>query len=107
MATTPPTKRKEAPSEPFKRVLAPAMRAISGEAELDVSFGAGKPEVTGTSAQLMEPPRAPSAKDIAIIRGWADSLSLRRVRAAPCSKRPSAPASRRWAPRVCPAWQKT
>ena len=76
MAIAPPIKRKEAPSEPFKRVLAPAMRAISGEAELEVSFGAGKPEVTGTSAQLQEPPRAPSPKDIAVIRGWADSLAL-------------------------------
>lgn len=73
---SPPTKRKEAPSEPLKRVLAPAMRAISGEAELDVSYGALRPEVTGTSVQLTEPPRAPSAKDIAVLRGWADSLAL-------------------------------
>jgi cobaltochelatase CobT len=73
---TPPTKRKEAPSEPLKRVLAPAMRAIAGEAELDVSFGPGKPDITGHSAQLTEPPRAPSPKDIAVIRGWADSLAL-------------------------------
>ena len=72
----PPNKRKEAPSEPLKRVLAPAMRAISGEAELDVSYGALRPEVTGNSAQLTEPPRAPSAKDIAVLRGWADSLAL-------------------------------
>jgi cobaltochelatase CobT len=76
MATTPPTKRKEAPSEPLKRVLAPAMRAIAGDAELEVSFGAAKPEASGTSVQLQEPPRAPSAKDIAVIRGWADSLAL-------------------------------
>ncbi|MEQ1653607.1 MAG: cobaltochelatase subunit CobT [Hyphomicrobium sp.] len=76
MATTPPTKRKEAPSEPFKRVLAPVMRAISGEAELDVAFGPGKPEVAGNTAHLTEPPRAPSPKDIAVARGWADSLAL-------------------------------
>ena len=72
----PPTKCKEAPSEPLKRVLAPVMRAIAGESELEVSFGAGKPDATGKSIQLQEPPRAPSAKDIAIIRGWADSLAL-------------------------------
>jgi cobaltochelatase CobT len=76
MATTPPTKRKEAPSEPLKRVLAPVMRAIAGEAELEISFGAGKADVTGTSVQLQEPPRAPSAKDIAVLRGWADSIAL-------------------------------
>ncbi|MGB4866612.1 MAG: cobaltochelatase subunit CobT [Hyphomicrobium sp.] len=73
---TPPNKRREAPSEPLKRVLAPAMRAIAGEAELNVSFGPGKPEITGHAAQLTEPPRAPSPKDIAVIRGWADSLAL-------------------------------
>jgi cobaltochelatase CobT len=73
---TPPTKRKEAPSEPFKRVLGPTMRAVSGDAELEISFGAIRPEVTGHSAQLMELPRAPSLKDIAVARGWADSIAL-------------------------------
>jgi cobaltochelatase CobT len=73
---TPPTKRKEAPSEPLKRVLAPVIRAIAGEAELDVAFGAGRPEATGKSIQLQEPPRAPSAKDVAVLRGWADSIAL-------------------------------
>ena len=76
MATTPPPKRKEAPSEPLKRVLAPAMRAIAGDAELEVGFGIGKPEASGKSVQLQEPPRAPSPKDIAVTRGWADSLAL-------------------------------
>ena len=76
MPTTPPPKRKEAPSEPLKRVLAPAMRAIAGDAELEVGFGIGKPEASGKSVQLQEPPRAPSAKDIAVTRGWADSLAL-------------------------------
>lgn len=74
--TTPPTKRREAPSEPFKRVLGPTVRAIAGDAEVDVDFGPGKPEVAGNSVQLPEPPRTPSAKDIAVVRGWADSLAL-------------------------------
>ena len=74
--TTPPTKRREAPSEPLKRVLGPAMRAIAGDAEVEVGFGPGKPEATGKSVQLPEPPRAPSPKDIAIVRGWADSMAL-------------------------------
>ena len=26
--------------------------------------------------QLQEPPRAPSPKDIAVVRGWADSIAL-------------------------------
>ncbi len=74
--TTLPTKRRDAPSEPLKRVLGPALRAIAGDAEVEVGFGPGKPETTGKSVQLPEPPRAPSAKDIAIVRGWADSMAL-------------------------------
>ena len=73
---TPPTKRKEAPSEPLKRVLGPVMRAVSGQAELEVSYGPGRPEIAAQSVQLPEPPRAPSAKDVAILRGWADSVAL-------------------------------
>ncbi len=71
-----PTKRKEAPSEPLKRVLGPAVRAIAGKAELEVGFGPGKAEVAANSVQLPEPPRAPSVKDVAIVRGWADSIAL-------------------------------
>ncbi len=74
--TTPPTKRKEAPSEPLKRVLGPAVRAIAGDGEIEVGFGPGKPEVVGKSLQLPEPPRAPSPRDVAILRGWADSVAL-------------------------------
>ncbi len=74
--SSPPSKRREAPSEPFKRVLAPAVRAVAGEADLEVSFGPGKPEASGKSVQLPEPPRAPQAKDIAVVRGWADALAL-------------------------------
>ena len=74
--SVPPAKRQEAPSEPLKRVLGPAVRAIAGDEEIDVSFGPGKPEVAGKSLQLPEPPRAPTARDIAILRGWADSVAL-------------------------------
>jgi cobaltochelatase CobT len=71
-----PSKRREAPSEPLKRVLGPAFRAIAGKSEIEVSFAPGKPGMTGTAVQLPEPPRAPSAHDIAVTRGWADSMAL-------------------------------
>ena len=74
--SSPPGKRRDAPSEPFKRVLGPAVRAVAGDAELEVNFGPGRPEASGKSVQLPEPPRAPQAKDIAVVRGWADSLAL-------------------------------
>jgi cobaltochelatase CobT len=73
----PPNKRREAPSEPLKRVLGPTVRAIAGDGEIEVDFGPGKGEVAGKSVIIPEPPRTPSAKDIALARGWADSLALR------------------------------
>ena len=76
----PPKKNKESPAEPFKRVLGLASRAIAGEKEMQVSYAPGKPELDGNHMQLPEPSRIPSAKEIAVIRGWADSLSLTAAR---------------------------
>jgi len=76
----PPKKNKESPAEPFKRVLGLASRAIAGDKEMQVSFAPGKPELDGNHLQLPEPSRVPSAKEIAVIRGWADSLSLTAAR---------------------------
>jgi cobaltochelatase CobT len=68
--------RKESPAEPFKRVLGMAVRAIAGDGEVQVSYAPGKPEIDGKLVQLPEPSRVPSAKEIAVVRGWADSLAL-------------------------------
>ena len=74
MASSP--SRKESPAEPFKRVLGLAVRAIAGDGEVQVSYGPGKPELDGKTVQLPEPSRVPSLKEVAVIRGWADSLAL-------------------------------
>jgi cobaltochelatase CobT len=68
--------RKESPAEPFKRVLGLAVRAIAGDGEMQVNYAPGKPELDGKTVQLPEPSRVPSAKEVAVIRGWADSLAL-------------------------------
>jgi cobaltochelatase CobT len=68
--------RKEAPAEPFKRALGLAVRAIAGDGEVQVSYAPGKPEIDGKLVQLPEPSRMPSAREVAVIRGWADSLAL-------------------------------
>src|SRR5262245_25239820 len=68
--------RKESPAEPFKRVLGLAVRAIAGDGEVQVTYAPGKPEIEGKLVQLPEPSRAPSAKEIAVVGGWADSLAL-------------------------------
>jgi len=70
------SKHKEGPAEPFKRVLGLAVRAIAADDEVQVSYAPGKPEIDGKSVQLPEPSRVPSAREIAVIRGWADSLAL-------------------------------
>jgi cobaltochelatase CobT len=68
--------RKEAPAEPFKRVLGLTVRAIAGDHEIQVSYAPGKPELDGKAVQLPEPSRVPSKREIAVIRGWADCLAL-------------------------------
>jgi len=69
-------KRKESPAEPFKRVLALAVRAIAADEEVQVHFAPGKPELDGKHVQLPEPSRVPTVKEIAVVRGWADSFAL-------------------------------
>ncbi len=78
MASPPasPKKNKESPAEPLKRVLGLAVRAIAGDDEVQVNFSAGKPEIDGKQVQLPEPSRIPSKNEIAVVRGWADSLAL-------------------------------
>ncbi len=73
----PPSKRKESPAEPFKRALAMSCRAIASDHEMSVNYGPGQPDVQGHTMHLPEPSRLPSAREIAVLRGWADGLSLR------------------------------
>jgi cobaltochelatase CobT len=70
------SKSKEAPAEPFKRVLGLCVRAIAGDDEVQVGYAPGKPEIDGKVVQLPEPSRVPSRREVAVIRGWADSLAL-------------------------------
>ena len=48
MAASAGTKKKEAPSEPFKRALGLAVRAIAGDELVQVSYAPGKPELDGS-----------------------------------------------------------
>jgi cobaltochelatase CobT len=68
--------RKESPAEPFKRALGMCVRAIAGDGEVQVNYAPGKPEIDGKLVQLPEPSRVPSRREVAVIRGWADSLAL-------------------------------
>jgi len=70
------TKRREAPSEPLKRVLGFTVRAIAGDPEVEVSYGPTRPALEGKHVRLAEPSRAPTKGEVAVMRGWADSLAL-------------------------------
>ncbi|HEY8245665.1 MAG TPA: cobaltochelatase subunit CobT [Hyphomicrobium sp.] len=69
-------KRKEAPTEPLKRAIGLCVRAVAGHADIDVGFAPGAPEYTSKHVQLPELSRVPSQREIAVIRGWADSFAL-------------------------------
>jgi cobaltochelatase CobT len=73
----PKTSAKEAPNEPFKRAVGGCLRAIARQRELEVSFAAERPGVTGGKARLPEPPRKLMPADAAIVRGHADAIALR------------------------------
>ncbi|RYE54915.1 MAG: cobaltochelatase subunit CobT, partial [Rhizobiaceae bacterium] len=81
MSTTPSNKfrpgSKESPTEPFKRAVTSALRAIAKQPEIEVSFAAERPGLAPGKARLPEPPRKMSKKDAAIVRGHADSIALR------------------------------
>jgi len=68
---------KDAPTEPFKRAVAGCLRAIARKHELDVTFAAERPGLTGGKARLPEPPRKLNPHDAAVVRGHADSIALR------------------------------
>ncbi|WP_420334486.1 cobaltochelatase subunit CobT [Roseibium sp.] len=69
---------KPAPStEPFKQSVSGTMRAIAGEAELEVLFSGDRPGLSGMTARLPEPSRKVNAHDIAVTRGLSDSIALR------------------------------
>src|SRR5437764_2056334 len=71
------TPSKESPTEPFKRAVAGAMRAIARKPDLEISYAAERPGMAGGKARLPEPPRKLNAQDPAIVRGHSDSIALK------------------------------
>jgi cobaltochelatase CobT len=69
-----------ADGELVKRAIATCVRAISGDAQMEVSFAKDKPALAGSRARLPELPRKPTKNDISVTRGIGDSIALRRAR---------------------------
>ncbi len=74
---TPRTKTGDAGAEPFKRAVVGCMRAIAGNPELEVTFAADRPLLSGNKARLPEPPRKPTRGDVSVTRGLGDAIALR------------------------------
>ena len=84
----------EGPAEPFKRAVVGCMRAVAGRPDLEITFAADRPMLSANKARLPEPPRKPTAHDIAVTRGLGDSLSLRLACHDPAVHRSHAPAGK-------------
>jgi cobaltochelatase CobT len=72
----PPSKRKSDPGLPLKQAITQTTRAIAGDSELQVVFSTEAPGLKGHLATLPQPSRTPTRKEVAILRGHADSLAL-------------------------------
>jgi len=65
------------PTEIFKQAVTATMRAISGNDELTVSFGRGKPYLQGNRARVPLPEAGLTSDQLAALRGTSDRFALR------------------------------
>ncbi|MGV0034909.1 MAG: hypothetical protein ACNYPE_08045, partial [Candidatus Azotimanducaceae bacterium WSBS_2022_MAG_OTU7] len=63
-------------TELFKQAVTSTMRAISGNEELQVSFGRGKPYLQGNRARIPLPDGGITTEQLASLRGNADKFAL-------------------------------
>src|SRR6516165_3656747 len=69
-------KKKPDPLSPFKRALSLATRTLAENKSVNVVFGTDTPGFDGKTIRLPQPGRVVSRKEIAVIRGFADSIAL-------------------------------
>jgi len=81
VASTPEEARlktmNKSPADEFKRCLGAATKAISGELEMEVSFGGDVAGIVRDQVMLPSLPPKPNPEQIAKARGEADGLALR------------------------------
>ena len=66
-------------TEVFRQAVTSTMRAISGNDELSVTFGRGKPYMQGSKARLPAPEAGLGEEGLAVLRGTADRFALKSV----------------------------
>ena len=69
--------RPEGPIEPFKRAVTAAMRALSANDDVDVTFGPGQPAQNGLRVRLPLPPVNADQNDVDALRGISDTFALK------------------------------
>ncbi len=67
----------ENPIEELRVALEACARALGRRAELQLSYTADRPTLSGDSARVPQPGRALPPEQVAEARGWADSFALR------------------------------
>ncbi|MEQ8389135.1 MAG: cobaltochelatase subunit CobT [Alphaproteobacteria bacterium] len=65
------------PVDTFKQVTAAALRALSKDPDIEVSFGLSTPQLRDKQARLPLPDRALRAEEVSTLRGEADGLAMR------------------------------
>jgi cobaltochelatase CobT len=65
------------PLESFRQVLTGASRAIAREPELELSFTADAPSVSGKAVKVPMPARSLPEREVAEARGYADAAALK------------------------------
>ncbi len=68
---------QEHPLEPFKRATTATIRAIAGNAELEVSFGQGPPSARGNRIRVPLPAIGSSQEELNAVRGMGDEFALK------------------------------
>jgi cobaltochelatase CobT len=69
--------KPENPSEPFKRAVSTAVRALAGEPDLEVSYSAEPAQLHGQKARLPLPSRNLPPHEVAVVRGAGDAYALK------------------------------
>ncbi len=66
------------PVEAFRQSLEACARALGRRAELQLSYTADRPALSGDMARVPQPPRTLSPEEVQEVRGWADAFALRK-----------------------------
>lgn len=71
------TKPNDNPSEPFKKALAEATKAMANDPELNVAFSVDPPGMTNDTVRLPQVTRRMTRSEVLLARGTADAYALR------------------------------